>query len=101
MMQLVYQSVVYLLAPIACLVLLWRGLRDRSYWQDLPERFGFGSSTTEPAIWVHAVSVGEVQAAVALVQSLRRRYPGVPLVLTTVTPTGKARAQDQRRAASG
>jgi len=73
MMQLVYQSVVYLLAPIACLVLLWRGLRDRSYWQDLPERFGFGSSTTEPAIWVHAVSVGEVQAAVALVQSLRRR----------------------------
>jgi 3-deoxy-D-manno-octulosonic-acid transferase len=93
MMQLVYQSVVYLLAPIACLVLLWRGLRDRSYWQDLPERFGFGSSTMEPAIWVHAVSVGEVQAAVALVQSLRRRYPGVPLVLTTVTPTGKARAR--------
>lgn len=34
-----------------------------------------------------------MQAAVALVQSLRRRYPGVPLVLTTVTPTGKARAR--------
>ena len=93
MMQLVYQSVVYLLAPIACLMLLWRGLRDRSYWQGLPERFGFGSATAEPAIWVHAVSVGEVQAAVALVRSLQRRYPGVPLVLTTVTPTGKARAR--------
>ena len=93
MMQIVYQLAIYLLAPIACAVLLWRGFKDRSYWQGLPERFGFGPRTAAPAIWVHAVSVGEVQAAAALVRSLRRRYPAIPLVLTTVTPTGKARAQ--------
>jgi 3-deoxy-D-manno-octulosonic-acid transferase len=92
MMHLVYQVAIYLLAPIACAMLLWRGFKDRSYWQGFPERFGFGPHAAAPAIWVHAVSVGEVQAAVALVQSLRRRYPGIPLVLTTVTPTGKARA---------
>jgi len=36
---------------------------------------------------VHAVSVGEVQASAALVRALRARYPAIPLVLTTVTPT--------------
>ena len=92
MMHLVYQLAIYLLAPIACAMLLWRGFKDRSYWQGFPERFGFGPRTASPAIWVHAVSVGEVQAAVALVQSLRRSHPDIPLVLTTVTPTGKARA---------
>jgi 3-deoxy-D-manno-octulosonic-acid transferase len=92
MMHFVYQLAVYLLAPLACAVMLWRGLRDRSYWQGIPERFGLGPRCAVPAIWVHAVSVGEVQAAAALVQSLRRDHPGIPLVLTTVTPTGKARA---------
>lgn len=92
MMQVVYQFVVYLLAPIACAVMVWRGFRDRSYWKGLPERFGFGPRCASPTIWVHAVSVGEVQAASALVRSLRRRHPDIPLVLTTVTPTGKARA---------
>jgi 3-deoxy-D-manno-octulosonic-acid transferase len=42
---------------------------------------------------VHAVSVGEVQAAASLVLALRRRYPDVPLVVTTVTPTGAQRAR--------
>jgi 3-deoxy-D-manno-octulosonic-acid transferase len=42
---------------------------------------------------VHAVSVGEVQASASLVEALLKRFPGIPLVLTTVTPTGRARAQ--------
>jgi 3-deoxy-D-manno-octulosonic-acid transferase len=41
---------------------------------------------------VHAVSVGEVQAAVPLVEALLKRFAHIPLVLTTVTPTGRARA---------
>ena len=44
-------------------------------------------------IWVHAVSVGEVNAAAALVTTLHERYPGVPVLVTTLTPTGAARAK--------
>lgn len=93
-MRLLYILLAYLLTPIACGIQLGRGFQDRSYWRNFRERFGFGRSIPGGrAIWVHAVSVGEVQAAVALVRSLRRRYDGVPLVLTTVTTTGAERAR--------
>ncbi len=45
------------------------------------------------AIWVHAVSVGEVQAARPLLTMLRQRYPRAPLVISTVTATGFGVAQ--------
>src|SRR6202042_3242827 len=45
------------------------------------------------AIWLHAVSLGEMSAAAPLVRALRLRYPQNPLVLTTATPTGRARAR--------
>ena len=90
---LIYQLAVYSAAPLICAILLWRGLRDRSYWQHFGERFGLGRPLEVPGIWVHAVSVGEVQACAALVRSLRQRYPDVPVLVTTFTPTGAARAR--------
>ncbi|HEX6572815.1 MAG TPA: lipid IV(A) 3-deoxy-D-manno-octulosonic acid transferase, partial [Steroidobacteraceae bacterium] len=45
------------------------------------------------AVWIHAVSVGEVQAAAGLVHALRRRHPQLPIVVSTVTPTGAQRAR--------
>jgi hypothetical protein len=92
-MRIVYLVAIYLLAPLAWLALVWRGLRDPSYREGLTQRFGFGPETAAPSIWVHAVSVGEVQAAASLVQALRARFPDIPLTLTTVTPTGAARAR--------
>ena len=44
-------------------------------------------------LWIHAVSVGEVQAAIGLIQSLRREFPEVPVVVSTVTPTGAQRVR--------
>jgi 3-deoxy-D-manno-octulosonic-acid transferase len=70
-----------------------RGFRDRTQWRGFSQRFGLGRTLETESIWVHAVSVGEVQAAAPLVQALLERFPTVPLVLTTVTPTGRARAQ--------
>ena len=91
-MRFVYVTLMYLLAPIAVAVSLWRGLRDRSYWERLGERFGYARTVpASPSIWVHAVSVGEVQAAAALIRELKKRHPDVPLVVTTVTPTGAQR----------
>jgi 3-deoxy-D-manno-octulosonic-acid transferase len=88
-----YNVLIYLAAPVAILMQLWRGLRDPSYRKGLGERFGFGPALEGPVIWVHAVSVGEVQAAQPLVAQLRRRHPRYRLLLTTVTPTGAARAR--------
>ena len=66
-MYYLYNVLIYLAAPVAILVQLWRGLRDPSYRGGLGERFGFGPRVAGPTIWVHAVSVGEVQAAQPLV----------------------------------
>ncbi|MGH8294180.1 MAG: lipid IV(A) 3-deoxy-D-manno-octulosonic acid transferase [Steroidobacteraceae bacterium] len=87
-----YLATVYLAAPAIAAMLALRGLRDRSYWRNFGERFGLGSRLPRSPIWVHAVSVGEVQAAAALILALRSRYPQSPVLVTTFTPTGSARA---------
>jgi 3-deoxy-D-manno-octulosonic-acid transferase len=91
--RFVYICIAYLLAPFFTAGLALRGFRDRSHWQGFSQRFGFGETATRRGIWVHAVSVGEVQAAKPLVEALLLGFPDIPLVLTTVTPTGRARAQ--------
>jgi len=91
--RFIYICIAYLLAPIVAGALALRGFRDRSHWRDFSQRFGFGATVARRSIWVHAVSVGEVQAAAPLVEALLKRFPDIPLVLTTVTPTGRARAQ--------
>jgi 3-deoxy-D-manno-octulosonic-acid transferase len=92
-LRLLYICLGYCLVPIMLAVTLWRGLSDRSYWEALPERLGFGPALPAGGLWVHAVSVGEVQAAASLVRALRQRYPQLPLLLTTSTPTGRGRAR--------
>lgn len=82
-----------LLAPLFCAVLWFRGLRDPRYRRNFAQRFGNGEAMPEPSIWVHAVSVGEVNAAAVLVRTLHDRYPGIPLVVTTLSPLGDERAR--------
>jgi 3-deoxy-D-manno-octulosonic-acid transferase len=91
--RFLYILAVYLVAPLVSLLMLWRGIWDHSYWSNFGERFGYGEKLEPSGIWVHAVSVGEVQASAALVTTLRERYPMVPIVVTTLTPTGAARAR--------
>ena len=88
-----YILAVYLATPLIALVMLWRGIGDRSYWDKFGERFGFGAPLAPGSIWIHAVSVGEVQASAALVTTLRERHPGIPVLVTTLTPTGMTRAR--------
>ena len=92
-MRYLYSLLTYIAAPLFSVVLLFRGLGDRTYWHNFRERFGFGATLAAPCIWVHAVSVGEVQASAALVNTLRERYPDIPIVVTTFTPTGAGRAR--------
>jgi len=103
-MRALYNLLVRIVAPLAFISLLWRGFWDRGYWMGLRERFGRGAGArprdagldrapAPPCIWLHAVSLGEVSAAATLIRALRARCPNNPLVLTTATPTGRARAQ--------
>jgi 3-deoxy-D-manno-octulosonic-acid transferase len=86
---------------------LYKGLRERKYLQNLPERMGWKfppelksnnnlQSTAWPgAIWLHAVSVGEVLAALPLARALKERFPEHRLVISTTTATGQALARER------
>jgi 3-deoxy-D-manno-octulosonic-acid transferase len=91
-LRTLYTFLLYLLTPLVLLRLAWRGLRARDYWYRWPERFGsIAPALGERVIWIHAVSVGEVQAAEPVVRALLEQYPDYSLLVTTVTPTGSAR----------
>tara|TARA_R110002096_G_scaffold114712_2_gene248696 strand:+ start:3100 stop:4377 length:1278 start_codon:yes stop_codon:yes gene_type:complete len=91
--RLLYNVLIYLLLIPFAFYWLIRGVTNKTYLDRLPQRFGFGFPRFKECIWIHAVSVGEVQAAVPLIQTLRERYPGQTLLVTTVTPTGAARVE--------
>lgn len=85
---LIYQLGWYLLTPLVLSRLYWRSRKEPGYIQHIPERFGFYSQKPKvPAIWIHAVSVGETRAAQPLVDQLIAQ--GQTLLLTHMTPTGR------------
>lgn len=94
MMRFAYNVFTYLLSPVYGLYWIFRGFKNRSYWAHLGQRFGFGCpKLASGCIWIHAVSVGEVQASAPLVNALAERFPDRQILVTTVTPTGRTRAQ--------
>lgn len=94
-MRYLYSLLLYLLIPFVILRLWWRSLSAPAYRRRWGERFGFFARLpVEGAVWVHAVSVGEVQAAVPLIRWLREEK-GLPVLVTTTTPTGSERVRQQ------
>ena len=91
-MRQFYTLLLYLLLPLVLLRLLWRSIRAPAYRQRWQERFGLFEQKPAPGgIWLHAVSVGEVQAVEPLVQHLLGEHPELPVTITTTTPTGSDR----------
>jgi 3-deoxy-D-manno-octulosonic-acid transferase len=94
-MRWLYTLLLFLAMPLVMLHLLLRGMRNPAYLRRWSERFGFFDPPPRAdGIVIHAVSVGEVNAASALVRSLARAYPDKPLCVTTFTPTGSDRVRD-------
>jgi 3-deoxy-D-manno-octulosonic-acid transferase len=93
-MRFFYVVLTYLLLPVYGCYWLFRGFGNRTYWDRIGQRFGFSYPQLKSgSIWIHAVSVGEVQAAVPLVRELMQRFPDRQILVTTVTPTGAARVK--------
>ncbi len=95
MIRLLYSLAWRLALPFVLLRLWWRGRSEPGYRQNIGERLGFyrGPSYAlrrQAVIWVHAVSVGETRAAEPLVDALLRSYPQHVILLTHMTPTGRA-----------
>jgi 3-deoxy-D-manno-octulosonic-acid transferase len=89
--RILYNLLAYLLQLPVAAYWLFRAIGNRSYRPGFGQRFGFGYPKLAGCIWIHAVSVGEVQAAVPLIREIARRFPGHPILITTVTPTGAER----------
>ncbi|HVV98433.1 MAG TPA: lipid IV(A) 3-deoxy-D-manno-octulosonic acid transferase [Rhodanobacteraceae bacterium] len=87
-----YTLLLYLLTPFVLYRLAARGIKYHGYFARWRERFGFFPDPgIENSLWIHAVSLGEVNAAVPLIEALMQKYGDSPFVITTVTPTGSAR----------
>ena len=87
----------YLFAGLAYSpVIIYRALRHNRYRQGWAQRFGkiIRKNPAQKCIWIHAVSVGEVNAAKTVVAELDKKFPGFEIVISTTTDTGFARASN-------
>ena len=89
-----YTLALRLLSPLAMLWFLWRSRRQSAYRARLREPLALGlAARYDRPLWLHAVSVGEVQALAPLLRSLAQLPAATPLLLTAATPTGLAHAR--------
>ena len=97
MLRVIYNALWWIVAPLAVLRLLVRSRKERGYRQHIGERFGHTRGRLpeddSPLIWVHAVSVGETRAAQPLVEALMKARPDARILLTHMTPSGRATSE--------
>ena len=88
---ILYKALWIIGLPLALAYLLYRSRRDPLYRGHLAERFGAYQDSLPGAVWVHAVSLGELRSAVPLI---RRHLDAGDLIVTThFTPAGRREAQ--------
>ena len=89
-MRSLYTLIIYLFVPFVLVRLYFLGFKNSAYRRRWQERFGFFKWKEEgkPVLWIHAVSVGEVNAAKPIITKLQEQYSRYQILVTTVTPTG-------------
>ena len=91
MIRLIYSILFYLAQPLVWIRLAWRARKQPEYLQHLGERYGLHDQPPlDRLLWLHAVSVGETRAAEPLIKALLNEYPDHSLLITHMTPTGRA-----------
>ncbi|TAL61375.1 MAG: 3-deoxy-D-manno-octulosonic acid transferase [Legionella sp.] len=89
-MRFLYSILMYLLTPFILIRLWWKGKSLPAYRERIAERFGLAKQPKRPIdVWLHAVSLGEVIAAIPLIEAMLAKSWAV--LVTTMTPTGSTR----------
>ena len=93
LLSILYNTLWHIAPPFIRRYLRKRARKNPAYLEHWGERFGAPHpNPVQQPIWIHAVSVGETRAAQPLIAELQRRFPNAPLLLTQMTPTGRATA---------
>jgi len=90
-----YCLATWLVLPFVFAYFAWRSRREAGYRRGWGERLGWIAPARGAPVWIHAASVGEVLLIAPLVQQLRTRYPDIPVLITTMTPTGYEQARER------
>jgi 3-deoxy-D-manno-octulosonic-acid transferase len=97
-MYAIYSVLIVAFFVVMSPYLAYQAVRYRKYVSSLRQRFGYLPVTfnldADESIWIHAVSVGEVLVARAVLPDLRERYPRLRVFLSTTTMTGQALANN-------
>ncbi|QTN30732.1 3-deoxy-D-manno-octulosonic acid transferase [Rhodoferax sp. AJA081-3] len=99
LVRALYSLLMWLLQPVVRAKLRRRAVQEPAYGQHVEERFGVYPALVTPLaegqyfVWVHAVSLGETRAAAELITALRTALPGMRLLLTHGTSTGRVQGQ--------
>ncbi len=95
MIRSLYSLFTWLVTPLLRRKLRKRAVAEPGYALAVPERFGhYDSPASQGWVWIHAVSLGETRAAAILLAALRTEMPGMRLLLTHGTATGRAEGQN-------
>lgn len=90
MSRIVYNSLLALLSPLLVPLFFWRRAKGKEpAWAERVGNLPAIPKTRELSVWVHAVSVGEVMAAVPVLRELRKRHPEAQITLSTTTSGGR------------
>jgi len=102
-MYFIYNILLSIASILLSPLILFALLREKKYRMGLSQKLGFlpphlllKLSGSRP-VWIHAVSVGEVTAAIPLIQEIKKRYPSQKIILSTVTVTGNYTATIRAR----
>lgn len=99
-----YRALTVLALPLASFYLMYRSRRAPAYRRFWNERFAwsiFPKRTEKPRVWIHAVSVGETNAARPLISMILERWPESDILLTHMTPTGREAGEKLVKMAPG
>lgn len=93
MLRYFYTLLYILAAPLLCVRWVYKSFKPPQYREPLRERFGIVSKESSESIWFHAVSMGESNAAIAIIKRLLAKFPDLNIIVTTTTPTGARQIQ--------
>lgn len=100
-MMFLYSALLTVAVAVSAPVWGWRMLRQGRYREGLRQRLGavparlVAATQGRPVVWLHAVSVGELMAALRLVRELQEALPEHVVVVSTTTPTGQRVARER------